>query len=242
MNEFDLSRYPLALPHDPIREIAPDLFFAPGAFDVAPLMRVSRNMVVVRNGDELTLVNPIRLSPQGESDLEALGTVRHVVRLGYFHGADDAYTVARFGAEFWCQARSTHHQQPAPDHELREGEATPLPNAEVVEFRESKRPECVMLLKRDPGVLLTCDALQYYGTLERHSIIAKLAMPLMGFRRRLMIGPLWLKYMTKAGGSMRPDFERLAELEFDALIAAHGIPLMSGAKDATRAAIQDAFD
>jgi hypothetical protein len=99
-----------------------------------------------------------------------------------------------------------------------------------------------MLLKRDPGVLLTCDALQYYGTLERHSIIAKLAMPLMGFRRRLMIGPLWLKYMTKEGGSMRPDFERLAELEFDALIAAHGIPLMSGAKDATRAAIQDAFD
>ncbi|MFQ5635701.1 MAG: hypothetical protein ACE5G3_10290, partial [Gammaproteobacteria bacterium] len=94
MLDFDASRYPLALPHDPIREIGPDLYFAPGTIDVAPLMRVSRNMVIVRDGDTLTLVNPIRLSPQGEADLEALGTVRHAVRLGYFHGVDDAYTVA----------------------------------------------------------------------------------------------------------------------------------------------------
>lgn len=241
MTEFDPSAYPLALPHDPIREVAPDLFFAPGAFDVAPLMRISRNMVVVRNGDELTLVNPIRLSPQGESDLEALGTVRHAVRLGFFHGADDAYTVARFGAEFWCQARSTHHAQPEPDHELKEGAPAPLPDAEIIEFCESKRPECVMLLKRGDGILLTCDALQNYGTMERHSIIARLAMPLMGFRKGLLIGPLWLKYMTIEGGSMQPDFERIAEFEFDALIAAHGIPLMSGARAAMRAAIDDAF-
>ena len=241
MTEFDPSRYPLALPHDPIREIGPDLFFAPGTFDVMPLMRISRNMVVVRNGDELTLIDPIRLSPQGEAELESLGTVRHAVRLGFFHGADDSYTVARFGAEFWCQAASTHHPEPKPDHELREGGPLPFPDAEIIEFREARRPECVMLLKRGDGILLTCDALQHYGTFERHSVVARIAMPLMGFRKRLLIGPLWKKYMTRAGGSLRPDFDRIAALEFDALIPTHGIPLMSGAKAAMHAAVEDAF-
>ena len=232
---------PPAMPHGPLREIAPDLFLAPGTFDVAPLMRVSRNMVIVRSGQDLTLVNPVRLSPGGEAELEALGTVRHAIRLGVLHGVDDPYTVERFGAEFWCQAGSTRHRNPVPDHELTEGGALPLPDAELFEFHETKKPECALLLHRGDGVLLTCDALQHYGTFERHSLVARLTMPLMGFRKTLMIGPLWLKYMTPEGGSLRPDYERLLELPFDALISAHGTPLMNGAKTATRAAVDSAF-
>ena len=232
---------PPAMPHGPLREIAPDLYLAPSTFDLAPLMRISRNMVVVRSGEDITLINPVRLSPQGEAELEALGTVRHAVRLGVFHGVDDPYTVARFGAEFWCQAGSTRHRQPAPDHELTEGGELPLPDARLFVFRETKKPECALLLRRGDGVLLTCDALQHYGTYERHSLVARLTMPLLGFRKTLMIGPLWLKYMTPEGGSLRPDYERLLELPFDALIAAHGTPLMRGAHPAARAAVARAF-
>jgi len=241
MTDFDASQYPKVLPHGPLREIAPDLFFAPGTIDVSRMMRVSRNMVVVRDGGELTLVNPIRLSPQGEAELEALGTVRHALRLGYFHGIDDAYTVARFGAEFWCQPSSTHYGKPPPDHELSEGGPLPLPDAGLFEFSETKKPECMLLLKRGDGILIACDGLQHYGTYERHSLLARVALPLMGFRKTLLIGPLWLKYMTKEGGSLRPDYERLAQLKFDALISAHGTPMMSGAHAATRAAIAHAF-
>jgi hypothetical protein len=187
-------------------------------------------------------VNPIRLSPQGEAELEALGTVRHAVRLGYFHGIDDAYTVARFGAEFWSQAQSTHHARPEPDHMLSEGGPLPLPGATLLEFRETKRPECVMCIPHGGGTLLACDSLQHYGSFERHSLVARVAMPLLGFRRRLLIGPLWLKYMTRPDGSLRPDFERITDLQFDALLSAHGTPLMSGAHDALRTAIRSAFD
>lgn len=241
MVEFDASQYPLALPHEALREVGTDLFLAPGTFDLAPLMRISRNMIVVRNGDELTLVNPIRLSAQGESELEALGTVRHAVRLGCFHGIDDEYTVARFGTEFWCQAGSTHHPKPRPDHILSEGDPLPIPGATLIEFRETKKPECVLRIPHGEGTLLTCDSLQHYGTFERHSFVARMALPLLGFRKTLMIGPIWLKYMTPDGGSVRPDFERIAGLKFDALIAAHGTPMTSGAHDAFRAAIEHAY-
>jgi len=241
MSPFDASRYPLALPHEPIREVGPDLFFAPGTFDVAPLMRVSRNMTIVRNGSDLILVNPIRLSPQGESELEALGVVRHALRLGCFHGVDDAYTVARFGAEFWCQAGSKHYAEPRPDHIMSEGGPLPIPGATLLEFKETVRPECVLRIPHAGGTLLTCDALQYYGTFERHSLVARISMPLMGFRKMLLIGPLWLKFMTQEGGSVRPDFERIAGLRFDALIAAHGTPMASGAHAALRAAIDHTY-
>lgn len=241
MSEFDAHRFPQPLPHEPLREIGPDLYYAPGTFDVAPLMRISRNMVIVRNGRELTLVNPIRLSPQGEGELERLGTVRHAMRLGAFHGVDDAYTIARFGAEFWCQAHSSHHAEPKPDHVLAEGRPLPIPGATLLEFRETKRPECVLRIPHGAGTLLTCDSLQHYGNFERQSLVAKLAMPLMGFRKTLIVGPLWLKYMQQPGSSLRPDFERIAGLRFDALIAAHGTPLMSDARDALRAAIAHVY-
>jgi len=241
MSKHDAKPIPPVMPHKPLREIAPDLFLAPSTIDVAPLMRVSRNMVIVRSGTDLTLVNPVRLSPQGEAKLEALGTVRHAVRLGYFHGVDDAYTVQRFGADFWCQPRSTHHREPRPDHDLIEGCELPLPDAKLFVFHETKRPECALLLHRGDGVLLTCDALQHYGSYERHSLVARVAMPLMGFRKKLIIGPLWLKYMTAEGGSLLPDYERLLQLPFNALISAHGTPLMHGAKEAVRAASDSAF-
>ena len=35
--------------------------------------------------------------------------------------------------------------------------------------------------------------------------------------------------------------ERLLELDFDALVSAHGAPLMQGAKVAARAAVTDAY-
>ena len=237
MSDQDFSLYPAALPQEPLIEIGPDIFLGAGTILMKPLMQVSRNMVVVRSGSALTLVNPIRLTPDGEAQLEELGTVEHAVRLGAFHGRDDPYTVARFGAQFWCQAGSDHYPDPAPDHTLTEGGALPVPDAELFVFRDTKEPECALLIRRGPGVLLTCDSLQHYGDLRRESLLVRAVMPLLGFRRDMVVGPLWLKMLTPAGGSLRPDFERLMELDFDALVSGHGTPRMHGASEAVRAAI-----
>jgi hypothetical protein len=78
-----------AYPHGKFDEVFPDLFFLRGSMRVGAGISITRNMVVVRQGGELTLVNSVRLNDEGEAELEKLGPVRHLVRLGFAHGADE---------------------------------------------------------------------------------------------------------------------------------------------------------
>ena len=55
-------------------------------------------------------------------------------------------------------------------------------------------------------------------------------------------GPIWLKRMTPPGASLQSEFERLLELDFDALLSAHGTFLNQGAKAAVRGAVAHAFE
>jgi hypothetical protein len=86
-------------PHDPIEEIQPDVFMVRGCIKLNALMTITRNMAIVRHAGELTLVDPIRLSATEQKRLDALGAVKRVLRLGPFHGVDDAYYVERYGAQ-----------------------------------------------------------------------------------------------------------------------------------------------
>ena len=84
--------HPPAYPHDPVEEIAPNVFMVRGSIKLNALMRITRNMAVIRHEGTLTLVNPIRLSPAGEAELRALGDIKRIIRLG-LHGIDDRYYI-----------------------------------------------------------------------------------------------------------------------------------------------------
>ena len=234
--------FPAAQHHEAIQSLGDEVFWVPGTMRLNPLLTISRNMVIVREGTALTLINAMRLNPPGEAALAQLGEVRHVVRLGCFHGLDDAYLRQRFNARFWCQADSRTYPDPAPDQLLEADGPLPFEDAKLLVFNEIKRPECALLIQRGPGILVTCDCLQNYADWSRHSLPARLMMPMMGFRRGLQVGPLWKKVQTPERGSIRPDYERLLALEFDALISGHGQPLMQGARAAAGAAVARAFD
>ena len=155
--------YAPVTPHDPIEEIGPDLFMVRGSVQLNPLMRITRNMAVVRHQGELSLVNPIRLDEAGEQQLRSLGEVARILRTGPLHGLDDPYYVDHFGAELWTPGPSETYPEPKADHTLSEGGPLPFPGARAFAFRGTKQAECALLLERDPGVLLTCDAVQHYG-------------------------------------------------------------------------------
>lgn len=228
-------------PHDPIEEIAPDLFMVRGSIRMNALGRITRNMAIVRHQGELNLVDPIRLDAEGERQLRALGEVKRILRLGPLHGVDDPYYVDRFGAELWAPGPSETHPEPKIAQKLAPDAALPFPDAEVFAFHGTRQPECALLIRRDPGVLLTCDSIQHYGDYRHNTLIPRLVMPFIGFPRTTVVGPIWLKLMTPEGGSLKSEFERLLTLDFDRLLSAHGSLLESGARDSVARAVRKAF-
>jgi len=200
------------------------------------LMSIARNMIIVRHAGELTVLNAVRLSDAGEKELLALGEVKHVMRLGPFHGVDDPYYVDRFGARFWT-LEGCGDPVPKVDEIIDTNATPPMPGARFFVFQQTRKPEAILHLDADGGSLLTCDSLQHHPDLSGNSLMAKLFMTATGFKRPANIGPMWLKAMQDRDGSLKPDFDRLLELPFERLLAAHGSPLESGAHAAVAATV-----
>lgn len=229
--------HPPALYHLPLREVFPDVWLASSAISMRIPFRqkvtFSRNMVAVRTDDGWVLLNPVRLSESAEAELLAKGPFKHAVRLGTFHGRDDRYYVDKFGVEFWGVPGVQAYEKPEFTREVTEEGPFPIPGGQAVIFKGATRAECVVCLPQH-RLLVTCDSVQHY---ERDSLISplgKIVMYPMGFFTPCVIGPIWLKASTPPGGSMRPNFERVLQLDFDNLIAGHGTPKIGGAKEALR--------
>ena len=230
-----------AYPHGSPQPIADDVFVVRGSIKMNPIIRISRNMVVIRHGGELTLVNPIRLSGGGLAELDGLGKVTNLLRLGAFHGLDDPFYMQRYQPTFWSQTGGTTYTKPNIDRELSEGCELPFPGATFFAFEGTIQPEGAIVLDKGAGLLLTTDAIQHYGDFSYSNFPARVMLPLLGFSKTTLVGPIWLKFMTPEGASLKDNFTRLLQLPFDSVVAAHGTLLADGGHAATTRAVQKAF-
>ncbi len=233
--------YPDTLPHDLPREIAEDLFVVHGCVKPSPMVRFTRNMAVVRDHGELTLIDPVRMDAAGLAALEALGEVRHVLRLGPMHGMDDPFYLDRYNPEFWTFEGGKQYPTPAGYHPLTEGAELPFSRATLFAFKYMSEPEGAILLHRSPNVLLTCDGIQSYATpphTPHTNGLTRFLMPFIGFPRKTLIGPVWMKLFVEDRDGMKTEFQRLLQFDFDQLLAAHGTFVERDA----HAEVQRAFD
>lgn len=134
--------------------------------------RINKNMIVIEHQGELTLINPLKLTSEGERKLGNLGVITHLIRLGpSLHGIfeDDYYITCHPNIQRWApghfkdmmmtsnstgqQSHTRRQQQSSPeppkiDHELKDRGTTPFPNCRVFTFASSAEPEAALLLYR----------------------------------------------------------------------------------------------
>lgn len=225
--------YPTVTPHDKIHEIYPNIFLLHGSIKMGPGMRMNRNMIILKSNSDITLINPVRMNDEGLATLDTLGKVKNIVRLGDFHGLDDEFYLDRYKCEFWAQSGQETYKIPIPTKDITPLTPGPIENSEFFTFNSAKYPEAALLIS-DYKLLITTDSIQYHADWSYFSWFTKFAFKALGFKIGLNIGGPWLKRVTSKGKTLEVDFEELLQLDFDAIIAAHGVLIKSGAKELLR--------
>lgn len=230
-----------AMPHGAIQEVFPNVFFVTGTmrgeFFGAP-WQFSRNMTIVREGRELTLINTVRLDDAGLATLEALGKVKNVVRIGDMHGVDDAFYVDRYKAAFWAMPKMGVSDGLKVDQALVVGGKMPFKDCALFEFRTTTRPEGILRLDREGGIMIACDSLQNWVAPDEFFDASTIeTMKGMGFFTPANLGLAWLH-----GSEPKPDdFVRLKEVGFRHALCGHGVPLRDTAHQDYHAAFHRFF-
>lgn len=230
-----------ALPHGEIQEVFPDIFFVTGTMKTVLMgahWHFSRNMTIVRDGTELTLINTVRLDEAGLAQLDALGTVKNVLKIGALHGLDDAFYKHRYGATLWAPLGMPHDHELVSDKLLTPGGEMPFPGASVFVFEATKLAESIVRIDREGGILVACDALQnWVGPDAFFSEESRKMMTEMGFFQTANIGPVWMK----VNEPQAQDFVRLREVPFRHALCGHGAPLRDNAYEAFQARFGQVF-
>ena len=235
--------FPAAQPHGELAEVLPGMFFVTGGikFPGRPI-RFSRNMVILREGERLVLVNTLRLGDAGLAALDKLGKVTDVIRIGANHGMDDPFYADRYAAKVWVVKgqrytagfnAQTSEPYFTPHVEIDATTALPLANARLLAIRSSP-PEGVLLLPQHGGVAITADALQNWDAPDAYfNWFARFMMRRMGFIKAHNVGPGWLGQ----GKPPKEDLRAILDLPFTNVLPGHGKPVLGNAVERFRPAI-----
>lgn len=224
-----------------LEQVFDDVWWAWGTVRFVPGIVFPRNMTIVRERGELVVIHPVLMPDEEQAKVEALGPIKHIVRLGAFHGMDDAKYLERYKATMWAPPEV---DLPAgvTARELLPGGELPIEGATLFAFDASKAPETVMLVPRHGGVLLSCDSVQNWEATTGCSLLGKAMARMMGFKGRACIGPGWRKQCEpKDGAGFRPAFEQLLALDFRHALGGHGAPMKDTAKDDLRAQVRRVY-
>lgn len=235
-----MTEYAAATAQDSIVEIFPDVYLLRGSIRIASMMQMNRNMLIVKQGQDLILINAVRLNDQGLKQLEQLGSVKHVIRLGDFHGLDDQFYLDQYQPEFWSQAGHATYPNLIPQHVIDKNTVSPIKDSQFFIYASAKYPEAALLLQ-DHQLLITTDSVQYWDDWKYMSFLSKIILYVMGFRLGLFIGGPWIKKVSTQKNSLKVDFEQLLKLDFIHLIAAHGNVLKNTAKTELNKVVSSTF-
>jgi hypothetical protein len=227
--------------HGEIEEVFQDVFYVVGT-NITTYNNIefqhSRNMIIVRDKAKLSLINTIRLDDKELSKLESLGKIENVIRIGAFHGRDDAYYLDRYHAKLWALEGMQHQNNRFADKFLVSNGMMPFADCSLFNFETSLHPEGILYLAKEGGILITCDSIKNWVAPDQFFSVesAKLYQD-QGFFGSATISSVW-KEACKVQVS---DFERLKALQFKHLISAHGEPLLNNAYEALTQTLQKEY-
>lgn len=239
--------HPKAYPHGELEEILENVYMVTGTIQMTMMlgmisMSFSRNMKVIRQKnesgqDELILGNSLRLNEDGLRKLDALGEVKHIIRLGGFHGMDDPWYKQRYPeATVWVVADTTYFPDFKADskevyfeadQQMNADSKLPVKKASLVIIDSKSPKDGILVIDRPEGkVLMTGDSLQNMEKCDSYfNYLGRVCMKMMGFIHPCQVGPAW----SKVSEVQPEEMQKLLELKFDHVLPTHGSPVLGQA-------------
>lgn len=215
-----MSDYSPVWPHGDILKAFENIYMVQGTnitnFNDLKIQH-SRNMTIVEHKGDLALINTVRLDEARLQELDQLGTVKHVISIGAFHGRDDQFYLDKYKAKLWTvkETISNYHTT----QYLSDADVLPIKNSHFYIFKNSSPLEGFIYIEDHEGIVITCDSIKNWVQIDRFfsEDTAKMALS-NGEISKARISPIWLS----ATGVKKSDFENLMTLKFKHLISAHG--------------------
>ena len=238
---------PPALPHTAIDQLFDDVHLVTGTFELKLgfiTLTGSRNMAIVRDRENLTLINSLRLNEAGLEQLDALGKVENIVRLAAFHGMDDPFYKERYGAKVWSVNApyvSGFASAPGPEQiyfepdvriQATASDSLPIRDSLYIEFGTSTPREAVLFIEREGGIVISGDCFQNARSKDPFTnTLGRWLEWVVGFLKPYNIGPGWYR-------QAKPDPNEIAAVldrGFEHLLPVHGEPVIGNASQLYRA-------
>ncbi len=226
---------PEAMPHGQIKEVFKDVFFVTGEVNFFPGLPITRNMIIIRQKIELTLINFIRLSNQGMMELENLGTIKNIIRIGDLHHLDIPFYKYRYNATYWTLEHANGDGDIKPDKILYQSDDLPFDDAKLIIIKTQKCDEAAILLDHDGGILITCDCIQNHESLKNHKLFERFTIRINGTCGKAKISRLWLMH----NHAKYEDLNTILKYHFKHLLSAHGTPLFDSARKCLKQSIKN---
>jgi hypothetical protein len=183
-------------------------------------------MIIIRDANKLSLINTVRLDNSGLATLDALGKVENVIRIGAFHGRDDAFYLDRYHAKLWALKGMKHEKDRTTDVELTPNGSMPFPACSLFVFETSVHPEGILHIAQEGGILITCDSIKNWLAPDQFfSAETSKLYEEQGFFETASVSNVW----KQACNIEASDFVRLKLLSFRHILSAHGEPLLNNA-------------
>jgi len=229
-NEDDPKYRPVA-PHGDLEEVTENVYVVMGSHVIVRGLRIGLTMTIVKQGSELTIINPFRLRKEVEDEILKLGSIKHLVRISSMHGACDQYFIDKFQTTFW-DLPAPDDKLPKGDKLLEEGGNFPIDGAKILMMQDLKLPEAVVWIPNGGGTLLTADIIQNGRPRPHGSMGGNLFNRGMKFLSGHCGCPPFYRMNQDIGKDMyQPNFPRILELEFENVMPGHGPPKKEGAKE-----------
>jgi len=216
----------------PLLKVFDDVYQVRGSADIMDVVgkpTIGRVMIIIREGEELHIINSVRVKPETEAEIDKLGKVKHVYKIGWNHGMDDPYYVDKYGATFWAMPGMKGRLGVEPTRELTEGGELPMKGAKFFAFKACvKELEGAIWFERNGGMVVVCDTLTNYAEpFDGYGSGGKFIIKAIAGTYGSHLAPL-RKSLVKQGGTAKgfgEDIARLCDMKFDVMFCAHGWPL-----------------